>query len=75
MRSLLLMASAVGAAVAGSAGAGTGGISRRLMIDVWEGQKEAGSWFFSDGYRWLFSVKIDLSSARDRCAEDELHEK
>ena len=42
-RPLLLLAGAIGAAVADGAGASTGAISHGLMLDVGEGKNEAGS--------------------------------
>ena len=69
------MAGAVGAVVDRGADASTGAISCELMLDVWEGQNEAGIWFFLGGYRWPILIKIYLFSARYRWAEDDLHEK
>ena len=69
------MASAVGATVAGGTGASTGAISCGSMIDVWEGQNEAVSWFFSGWFSLANFDKIDSSSASDKCAENELHDK
>ena len=74
-RPLLLISGAIGAAVTGGANASTGAISCGLMFDVWEGKNEAGSWFFLDGSHCTIPIKIDLSSERDQCADDELHEK
>ena len=55
-RPLLLMAGAVGAAVAGGDGASTGDISRGPMLDVWEVQNEGGSWIY---FRWLLLDDFD----------------
>ena len=72
---LLLMDGAVGAAVAGGAGASTGAISHWSMLDGWEENNETGSWFFLDGSRWPILIKIYSSSACHQCAEDELQKK
>ena len=69
---LLLTAVAICASVDGGSGNDTGAISRGSMLDVWEGKKW-GWWLnFLDGSCWTILVKIDTSSARNWCAEDEL---